>query len=405
MAEFAYTARNHSGKNVAGTLSANSKREALAMLSEQALFPLQLNDINEKRKTFGNLFKPSRKIKTELIAGTLTQLADLLENGVPLLNSLNVLIEQDINPVLTEVLQDVHDRVIDGMQLDQALAKHEVIFGELAISMVKAGSEGAFLEDALKRTAAFMQLQEELKGRVKGAMAYPAFLGVAGLIVTIVLIVYFVPKFAELFASLEENGGLPTPTVILLGLSDFLGAYGKYILIVLVAIGYKVRTYFKTEKGRMALDKWKLKIPVAGDIFLGTAISRFCRVLGTLLTNGVPLIRALEISQDSTGNRILGKAIGASAEHVTAGDTLSKPLNECGLFPKPIMAMINVAEESNNLENVLLNVSDGIDRRISAQLDVMVRLVEPVMLMTMGVIVMFILVALLMPVFEMTSAI
>ena len=407
MAEFAYTARNQIGKNVAGTLSAGSKREALAILSEQALFPLQLNDVNEKKKSIAQLFnfKPKKKIKTDVLASTLTQLADLLQNGVPLLKSLQVLVDQDINPVLTEVLQDIHDRIVEGKQLDEAFAKHPEIFGELTISMVKAGSEGAFLEDALKRTANFLELQEELKNRVKGAMAYPMFLGGAGFIVTVVLIVFFVPKFAELFESLEENGGLPTPTVILLGLSDFLGMYGHYLAVVLFAIGFQIRSYLKTEKGHIFMDRWKLKIPVAGDIFLGSAISRFTRVLGTLLVNGVPLIRALEISRDTTGNKILGQAIKASEEHVTAGDTLSKPLNECGLFPKPVMAMINVAEESNNLENVLINISDGIDRRISAQLDIMVKLVEPILLMTMGVIVMFILIALLMPIFDMTAAI
>ncbi len=403
MPEFAYTARNLTGEDVAGSISAGSRREALSVLADRALFPVRVESAEKSKLQLNFKLKLRRGVKAEVLASTLTQLSDLLENGVPLLNSLKLLSEQCAHERMQEVLTDVHDQVVEGTPLDEAFGRHPDIFGELTVSMVRAGSEGAFLEDALKRTADFLELQEEMKSRVKGAMAYPAFLAVAGFVVTVVLIVFFVPKFAELFAQLEKKGGLPTPTVMLLALSDFLGRWGILLCVALGGLGVLLKKRFSTKAGRLLIDRWKLKIPVAGSIFLGSAVSRFCRVLGTLLRNGVPLLRALEISRDSTGNLVLANAIQESAENISSGDTLSQPLGECGLIPKPVMAMIKVAEESNNLENVLVNVADGIDRKINRQIDIMVRLVEPMMLMVMGTVILFVLVALLLPVFDMSA--
>jgi general secretion pathway protein F/type IV pilus assembly protein PilC len=275
------------------------------------------------------------------------------------------------------------------------------VFGELSVSMVRAGVEGSFLEDALKRTAEFLQKQQELKARITGAMIYPAFLATLSGVITVLLIVFFVPKFADLFARLEqEGGGLPLPTVILLGVSDTLSHYGLVLGIVAAGLFLWLRNLLRSERGRMFVDRWKLKIPVFGPIFHGYAVSRFCRILGTLLRNGVPLLRALEISRDSAGNRVLSEAIRDAAENVTAGETLSGPLAGCGLVPRPVMAMIRVAEEANNLDDVLVGIADGIDRDTARQIDIMVRLAEPTMLLVMGMMIGFVLVALLLPVFD-----
>jgi general secretion pathway protein F/type IV pilus assembly protein PilC len=236
-------------------------------------------------------------------------------------------------------------------------------------------------------------------------MTYPAILAGAGVAITIVLIVFFVPKFSELFARLEAQGGLPFSTVMLLAISNVLGKYGLLVAAAIAGLAWWVRRQLRTERGRLLADRLKLKLPVAGKIFLGYAISRFCRVLGTLLRNGVPLLKSLEISSASTGNRVLSKAIQRSAENVSAGETLARPLAECGLIPKPVMAMIAVAEESNNLDNVLVNIADGIDRQTSVQLDLMVRLLEPLTLLVMAGAILFVLVALLLPVFQMSSTI
>jgi general secretion pathway protein F/type IV pilus assembly protein PilC len=402
MPQFTYTARTATGEDVTGLISAASKHESLAALAERSLFPLRVEAAEESAPRW----RWRRRIKPRLVAACLSQLADLLQNGVPLLKALDILAEQAAQRELAEVLTEIRDLVAEGMSLDQAMARHSSVFGELTVSLVRAGSEGAFLENALKRTADFLEIQEDLKWRVVGAMAYPTILAIAGTCITLVLIVFFVPKFAELFERLEkQGGGLPWATVALLGLSDFLGRFGTVLLVALGALGFGLRRAIQTDRGRLILDRWRLRIPVAGAVFLNAAVSRFCRVLGTLLHNGVPLLRSLEISSESAGNRVLGQAVRASAENISSGETLARPLAQCGLIPRPIMAMISVAEEANTLDTVLLNIADTLDRKNSRQLDVMVRLIEPLLLLVMGTVILFVLVALLLPVFDMSTAV
>jgi general secretion pathway protein F/type IV pilus assembly protein PilC len=405
MPEFNYTARTSAGEHVSGAITAESKREALSALFERSLFPMKVENSESWAAQWQRLFQARRRIKTDVLSTNLSQLADLLQNGVPLLVSLGILADQCTHPGLAVVFRDIHDRIADGLALDKALARHPRVFDELTISMVRAGSEGAFLEEALQRTADFMELQQELKSRLVGAMAYPTFLAVTGFVVTLVLVVFFVPKFAGLFAHLERAGGLPTATVMLLAISHFLGKYGVLVLVAAAGGFLWLRHVLATAGGRLFADRWKLRIPLAGAIFLNYAISRFCRVLGTLLRNGVPLLRSLEISSESTGNIVLSQAIRKSAENISTGNTLSRPLASCGLIPRSVMAMISVAEESNNLDNVLINIANGIDRKTARQLDIMVRLVEPVMLLAMGTVILFVLTALLLPIFDMSAAI
>ncbi len=399
MPEFAYTARTLGGQDVTGSVAADSRKDVFALLSERALCPLK---VEVAKQPFS--FKLKRRVKAELIANTLTQLSDLLANGVPLMRALEVLAEQTPSEQLKEVLSDVRNKVADGQQLDVAMSAHPDVFNDLTLSIVRAGTEGAFLEQALNQTAEFLERQEELRSRVRSAMAYPAFLAVAGSIVTIVLIVFFVPKFAELFAQLEQEGTLPTPTILLLWLSETLGTWGILIAIAFAGIVYGILRWMRSERGRVVVDRTKIKLPIFGPIFLNGAVSRFSRILGTLLRNGVPLLKALNVSSDSSGNVILSNAIRESSENVSSGETLSAPLAACGLFPSNVMAMISIAEESNNLENVLGNVADQLDKKISRQLDTMVRLIEPALLLVMGGAVLFVITALLLPVFEMSTS-
>jgi general secretion pathway protein F/type IV pilus assembly protein PilC len=236
-------------------------------------------------------------------------------------------------------------------------------------------------------------------------MAYPVFLAVMGTAVTVALIVFFVPKFSELFAKLEEQGGLPWTTSALLWLSDALWRYGLLVILAIVAAVAGWRRWVATPRGRDWLDAIRLKLPLFGPILRSFAVARCCRVLGTLLKNGVPLLKALSISGDAAGNRVFADAIRASASNVSSGDTLSEPLAASGLFPSQVMAMVRVAEESNNLEVVLLQISDRTERRTMRQLDMLVRLVEPALLLVMGGLMLFVIVALLLPVFEMGSAV
>ncbi|MCP4194621.1 MAG: type II secretion system F family protein [Planctomycetaceae bacterium] len=407
MPEFAYTARGLDGSDVNGLLQAASRRDALNLLSERSLFPLTVED-QEATSSVARRFdlKRHRRVGAEQVANCLTQLSDLLHNGVPLLTALSLLAEQSPHPVMQDVMTQVRDQVADGTSLEEAISQHPQIFSDLTISMIRAGSEGAFLEEALNRVASFLELQEELKGQVKGAMAYPVFLMIGGLVVTLVLIVFFVPKFEGLFERLEQQGsGLPAPTVVLLFLSDFLMSYGLLLLLPFVAIVFGVQRLLKTDRGSYLVDRWKLRLPIAGKIFHDSAVSRFCRVLGTLLGNGVPILKSLQISSGSVGNQLLAEAIRDSADNISSGQTLSAPLSECGLIPAQTMAMIRVAEESNTLDTVLINIADGIDKRIARQLTMMVRFIEPVMLVMIGGAILFVLVALLLPVFDMSTSI
>ena len=401
MPEFAYRARNATGQEVAGTISAASEREALALLGDRALFPLKL--VSEK--SYKLPFSQSKRVSSQALANTLAQMADLLNSGVPLMRSLEVLSRQAAQPAMSEVMNDIRTQVSEGATLDAAFARHPQVFNELTVSMVRAGGEGGFLEDVLKRTSDFIEQQEDLKSRVIGAVTYPALLAIAGFSAVTVLIVFFVPKFAELFARLEERGELPGLTTALLWTSDMLGNYGLVLVILLAGLGFWLRYQIQTERGRLILDRIKIKLPVAGKVFLNLSISRFCRVLGTLLRNGVPILRSLEISSDSTGNKIIAQAIRQAAENISSGQSLAKPLAACGLFPQTVVEMITVAEESNNLENVLINVADGIDRRTERQLDLLVRLLEPAMLLVMASIILVVVIALLLPVFQMSATV
>ncbi|MCH2211668.1 MAG: type II secretion system F family protein [Fuerstiella sp.] len=403
MQAFAYTARDMKGQNVTGLITADSRNDVIALLTDRSLFPMSVEPTKKKSAV---TFSFSGRISTELLAATLTQLSDLLSNGVPLLQGLEILIQQSPGERMQTVLSDIRSRVSEGQQLHEAMAAHSDVFNELTLSIIRAGTEGAFLEKSLQQTAGFLERQEELNGKIRGAMAYPAFLSVAGITVTIVLIVFFVPKFADMFSELERNGTLPVATILLLQLSDILGSvYGVLVAIGAAGAVIGIRKWMVTPRGRKIVDGTKTKLPVFGPLFLNGATSRFCRILGTLLRNGVPMLKALEISSDSAGNVVLGMAIRDSAENISSGATLSEPLSACGLIPGNVMAMISIAEEANNLEDVLTRIADSLDKRVSRQLDSMVRLIEPALLMVMGSAVLFVIVALLLPVFEMSSSI
>jgi general secretion pathway protein F/type IV pilus assembly protein PilC len=404
MPEFTYTARTSQGQDSSGSITAGSRREAIALLADRSLFPLHVEAQAEAGGT--RSFSLRRRVKTETLADAFTQLADLLANGVPLLEALDILASQGVDQQLSSVMAGVRSQVADGTSLDVAMAQHPVVFSELTVSMVRAGLEGAFLEEALERVAAFLRKQDALRARVVGAMTYPAILGIVGVGVTIFLVTVVVPMFQGFFDRLERSGsGLPMITVLLLAVSNFLVKYGLFAAGAIVALVLLGRRFIRTDRGRELADRWKLRLPVAGSIFHDAAVSRFCRVLGTLLRNGVPLLTSLRISSESAGNRLLQRAILDSAENITSGESLSKPLASSGLIPPPTMAMINVAEQSNTLDEVLVRIADRADQRIERRLDVMVRLVEPVMLLTIGGMVLFIIVGVLLPVFDLNATI
>jgi type II secretory pathway component PulF len=397
MPDFAYTARTTAGEKVTGVINAPSEREATTLLSGKTLYPI--NDDQQKQRTsFGG-----RRVSGQLVATTYSQLASLLRSGVPLLRSLKVLEKQTSNEALQEVLQNVHDRVEEGATLAEAMARHPRVFGEMPVSMVRAGGEGGFLEEALDRVATFTEEQEDLKSRTAGALAYPAFLAIVGTTVIAVLVIFFVPKFEELFESLRERGELPILTEWLLWTSHMLGGWpGLVAAVVLVAMFLLLRQYVQTEDGRMVSDRVKLRLPMIGPIFMNLAVARFCRVLGTLLRNGVPILKSLEIASSATSNRVLGQAIEAASQNISSGESLAAPLQTSGHFPATVIEMISVAEESNSLDTVLVDIADGLERRTSRRLDIFVRLLEPILLLFLAGAVLVVVIALLVPVLKMS---
>ncbi len=401
MPEFAYIARDLTGKRVEGTLAAGSEREAVAALSGKDLFPLKVASADGRPTGV----KASPRVRARIMAGTYGQLSALLGSGVPLLRSLDLLREQTPHKNLAVVLEDVHARVQEGATLADAMARHPRAFGELATSIVRAGGEGGFLEGALDRLAKFTEQQDELKSRVVGALAYPTILFVLGTVVVNVLIIFFVPKFERLFTRLRERGELPAVTDWLLWLSNVMQTYGIFIAAGIVIAGFIIRSRLQTEEGRMLLDKVRLKVPIVSGIYLSMAVSRFCRVLGTLLTGGVPIVRSLEISADSTGNRVLSTAIRSAAENISAGESLATPLAASGQFPADVVEMIAVGEQSNNLETVLPHIADTLERDTWRRLDLFVRLLEPLMLVLLAGVVLIVVIALLVPVLKMSTTI
>jgi len=405
MTDFAYTAKSINGQKCSGTIAAATRTEAMQRLRSQSLFPMTVVDQEANKPAWTTISLPVRVTK-EQTADFCTQLADLLTNGVSMLEALHILSDATENPRLKETTLRIHDAVSQGDSLDIAMSKESAIFSELTLSMVRAGQEGAFLEEALQRTALFLRKQDEMRSKIVGALTYPIILGIVGTVITSLMVVFLVPKFQPFFDRLEQNGtGLPLITVLLLGASHTLMNYGVFVLLALAALGAGLYRVINTHSGQRFLDRVKLKTPLVGVIFHDAAVSRACRVLGTMLRNGVPLLKSIRISSESTGNVLLAEAMMKSADNVTAGDSLSKPLAASGLIPPQIMAMIRVAEESNSLDEVLVKIADRIDNRIERRLEVMVRMIEPLMLILIGSMVMFVIVGVLLPVFDLNSSV
>lgn len=399
MPDFTYTARSPNGQSATGVLTAGSEREVMVMLDQKGLFPVT---IQPAKKTVAASMASTR-IKPRLLCTVFSQLADLLHSGVPLLRSLEIIERQSTTPALTHVLQDVRAQISDGTSLADAMAKHPKAFNELTVSMVRAGQEGGFLEDVLARIAEFTEHQEELRAKVIGALAYPIFLSIVGTLIVLGLVIFLVPRFEVMFGNKQAE--LPFLTVGLLNFSHFLQHNYLWMAIAIGAGIYFYRRWLSSESGRRRMDAIMLKVPVVGGIIRSLAISRFCRILGTMLKNGIPILTALRIAKDSTGNKILADSIDKAAEHVTGGKSLAGPLANSKQFPRDVIEMISVGEESNTLEKVLVNVAESTERRTTRQLDLFVRLLEPLMLLLMAGVTLLVVLALLMPFMQANSLI
>jgi general secretion pathway protein F/type IV pilus assembly protein PilC len=398
MASYTYTARSNEGKTVTGVLTAETQQQALRMLDEQKLFPVEIREGGQARRAmaFGG---GKKKVRPTTVAVLYSQFADLLRAGVPALRSLDVLSRQTSNTVLKEVLQEVRESISGGKTLADAMSEHPNAFNPLHVSMIRAGEKGGFLEDVLARIAIFTERQNEMRNKLIGALLYPAILMFVGSLIVLFLLIVVVPKVRQFL-----RGDLPMLTKMVFALCDFLKDNGIIVAGAAVVILVAVVTAIRSNAGKRYFDEVQLKAPMLGKIVTLVAICRFCRILGTLLHNGVPILQALKISRDSAGNRLLVEAIEDATESVRKGSSLAAPLGKSGLFPLDIIDMIAVGEESNNLENVLVTIADSYETRTGRTVDLMLRLLEPLLLVGMASVVAVIAIALLLPILTMSSA-
>ena len=326
-----------------------------------------------------------------------------MKSGVPLLRAIGVIRDQVSNKGLKAVLEDVYHRVEEGATLGDAMSRYPRVFSELAVNMVRAGAEGGFLEEALDRVATFTEQYEDLKSRTTGALAYPVFLSVVGTIIVSVLIIFFVPRFGTVFENLRTRGEMPVLTEWLLWFSASLRSIWPLLVAGIVGLFFVIRSRLATPSGRRIADAVKIKVPMLGPIFLSLAVARFCRVLGTMLRNGVPILKSLEVSRDAAGNRVLAEAIQRASENISGGHALAVPLRSCGHFPPTVVEMIAVAEESNTLDSVLVDIADGLELRTQRRLELAIRLMEPIMLLCLASVVLVVVLALLLPAIKMST--
>lgn len=395
MAEFHYTAKNSSGGTVTGMISADSESAVLRVLDEKNLFPISVVDKSEgvRRKSM------KRRVRAKDVGVMYGQLADLIGSGVPLLRSLDSLVRSTVNPRLTEVLKEVRALVADGKSLTEAFRHFPEVFPPLHTAMVQAGERASFLEDVLRSLSGFLERLDELRSKVIGSLTYPAVLATVGLLVLVGALLFFVPRFEPLLA----NTHMMLPTAVVFAMSRALRGFWPLLAMGAFGAGALFWGTLKSEPGKKMVERWRMKIPLVGTAMRMVAISRFCRILGTMLANGVPLLQALAISKDATGSPLMASQIATAADNVREGKSLTEPLRVGGMFPDQILAMIVVAEESNRLNKVLLNIADTVERRTNRQVDQAVRLIEPLILCMVASAIGFLALGLLLPIFTMAS--
>ncbi len=397
MPTFTYKARNRVGEPINGTLVADSEIAATRVLYERELAPVDLTEIQTDRGSL--LGGRAGRVSISKVGIIYEQLADLLTAGVPLLRSISVLATQTNVPTLSRVLREVHEDVAGGDSLADSMEKHTNAFPKLHASMVRAGEKGGFLEDVLSRLSEFVTRQDDLRNKFIGAMIYPCILMTVLVAAVTVVMTYVVPRVRKLIEKSEQ----PLPTKIVFGATDILTHHYLLLLGAIALVVVALWAFLHSERGKLAMAHVQLKTWGIGPIYTMVALCRFCRILGTLLANGIAIIQALEIAKDSAGNVILAEAIHGAAENVRHGEPLTQPLAQSKLFPPAIIDMIAVAEESNTLDKTLVEIANTQEARTARQIDLFMRLLEPLLLLMAAVMVLFIAAALLLPILTMAT--
>ncbi len=397
MATFTYTARNSNGDLKSATIDATSRDEAVAQLRRQRLTIIKVDESKSTPK------KTTGSIKMRDIVIFTRQFSTMINAGLPLVQALDILARLSENNALQAVVRLVVFDVESVNTVADAMRKHPKAFSDLYTNMVAAGEAGGILDTILNRLAIFMEKNDALVRKVKGAMIYPTvIMCVAGLCV-VILLWKVIPVFASMFGSVGMI--LPLPTRVVIGMSGFLNAYWWALIIGAVGGGYAIKKYYATSNGQLVIDRILLHVPVLGDVLRKSAVSRFTRTLGTLISSGVSILDGLEITARTSGNRVVQDAIMGSRASIAGGETIAAPLQKSQVFPPMVISMIAVGEQTGGLDEMLTKIADFYDDEVDAAVSALLSLLEPIMIVFLGVVVGGMIVAMYLPIFDMVNAV
>ncbi|MEQ9569694.1 MAG: type II secretion system F family protein, partial [Longimicrobiales bacterium] len=331
------------------------------------------------------------------------QFATMINSGLPLVQALHILADQTQNDSLRKVIQDVLYDVESGHTLADAMGKHPKVFTDLFVNMVAAGEAGGILDTILLRLATFLEKNDALVRKIKGAMIYPAVIFTVAISAVAILLIFVIPTFQTMFDS--AGVPLPLPTRVVIGMSVILQGYWWAILMGIFAAVFAVRQAYQTSGGRLAIDKLMLNIPILGDLQRKAAVARFTRTLGTLVSSGVSILEGLEITAKTAGNRVIHDAVMNSRTSIAGGETIAGPLKESGVFPPMVVQMINVGEQTGGLDEMLTKIADFYDEEVDTAVEALLSAMEPVMIVVLGVVVGGMIVAMYLPIFDMINAV
>ena len=396
MATFTYTARAFNGDLRTATIDASSRDDVIAQLRKQRLSVVKIDQDATKKIGRGS-------IKTRDVVIFTRHFSTMINSGLPLVQALTILAEQTDNKALAEVTRKVVFDVESGNTVADALSKHPRAFSNLYVNMVAAGEAGGILDTILLRLATFLEKNDALVRKVKGAMIYPAVIMSVAAIAVVTLLIFVIPVFAGMFASAGQ--ALPLPTRIVIGASGFLKHYWWVIGAMVIGGGYSFKKYYATPSGKLVIDRAMLHFPVLGDVLRKSAVSRFTRTLGTLISSGVSILEGLEITAKTAGNRVIQDAIMQSRSSIAGGDTIAQPLQKSRVFPPMVISMIAVGEQTGGLDEMLTKIADFYDEEVDAAVSNLLSLLEPIMIVFLGVVVGGMVVAMYLPIFDMVNAV
>ena len=397
MAVFEYIAYDKSGRETRGTVEASDRGHAGALLSSMGVLTA---DLRERESGFFS-GEPAGRVSRQEIASFFRQLTAFLESGFPLVSALTAAEEQTDNPRLKSVAGGIKKKVSEGQHMSDALGAYPALFPRLFVNMVRAGENSGALDNVLARIADLTEKQSAFIGRLRSMLAYPLIVGIIGIFITVFLLMVVLPSLTVIFSDMEQ--ALPLPTVLLISGGDFFLSFWWVIgsAVLLAAAG--VFLYGNSEKGRMHIDRIKLRLPVAGPLIWKNSTSRFCRTFGTLLESGVPVLSALETASSVLGNSVLSGGLEKVRQDVREGESITGPLRQEGIFPPLALRFMAAGEESGNLNDMLSRVADIYDEEVESRIGMLTSLLEPVIIIVMGVVVGFVVLAILLPIFEMSQ--